>query len=464
MMFGIMLIGFILVCTGAIVKLFLSDMLRWALIITLILGLGLRVYFASNGRLHDWDERYHALVAKNMVEEPFKPMLYKHPVLPYDYKSWDMNHIWLHKQPMTLWIMALSIKIFGNNIWAVRLVSLLMSLILIYIVHLIGKTLFNQKIGLISAYLFAINGFVLEIGSGRASTDHVDLTFLFYISLATLFAILGAAKRSWIYTSLIGMCIGFAILTKWLPALIVLPIWILACLHYKREWPFIFQSSIVILLLAIFIALPWQLYIFDKFSTEAKFESEYNRRHIYEVLSTENSYLWYNIKHLRIKFGDLIYIPLSIFTFFVFRKQLSSIRNKYLLLWIWIFIPLIFFTFVKTKMPGYILFCAPALFIVTSYVWYVFAFKFRRNIYYNLLAFIVLVVLPVRYTIERAKPFELRFLEHYEETYSKNQIIFNDRFYAETMFFTDCYASYPILPTATIIDSLTKSGFEVVVK
>lgn len=464
MMFGILLIGFILVCTGAIVKLFLSDKLRWALIITLILGLGLRVYFASNGRLHDWDERYHALVAKNMIEEPFKPMLYKHPVLPYDYKSWDLNHIWLHKQPMTLWMMALSIKIFGNNIWAVRLVSLLMSMILIYIVYLMGNKLFNQKIGLIAAFLFAINGFVLEIGSGRASTDHVDLTFLFYTSIAIFLAILGAEKKSWIYASLVGFFIGFAILTKWLPALIVLPIWILSCLHYKRKWPFIFQSSIVILLLANVIALPWQLYIFDKFPTEASYESEYNTRHVFEPLGTEKSFLWYNLKHLRIKFGELIYLPLAIFTFFVFRKRFSSLRNKYFLLWIWIFIPLIIFTFVKTKMPGYILFCAPALFIVISYVWYVFAYKFRRNTYYNVLAFIVLVVLPVRYTIERAKPFELRFLEHYEETYSKNQIIFNDRFYVETMFFTDCYASYPILPTATIIDSLTKSGFEVVVK
>ncbi len=41
--------------------------------------------------LHDWDERYHALVAKNMIEQPFKPMLYKNPVLPYDYKDWDLK-------------------------------------------------------------------------------------------------------------------------------------------------------------------------------------------------------------------------------------------------------------------------------------------------------------------------------------------------------------------------------------
>src|SRR5687768_6910766 len=68
----------------------------------------LRVFMAQlDPFLNLWDERYHALVAKNMMLEPFKPMLYANPVLPYSFDSWTNNHIWLHKQPLFLWQIAL---------------------------------------------------------------------------------------------------------------------------------------------------------------------------------------------------------------------------------------------------------------------------------------------------------------------------------------------------------------------
>ncbi len=52
--------------------------------------------------LHNWDERFHVLVAKNMMQFPFKPMLNKNPILPYNYTDWSSNNIWLHKQPLFL--------------------------------------------------------------------------------------------------------------------------------------------------------------------------------------------------------------------------------------------------------------------------------------------------------------------------------------------------------------------------
>ena len=46
--------------------------------------------------LQNWDERFHALVAKNMMEHPFKPMLIAHPVFPYHYQERWNSHIWVH--------------------------------------------------------------------------------------------------------------------------------------------------------------------------------------------------------------------------------------------------------------------------------------------------------------------------------------------------------------------------------
>jgi 4-amino-4-deoxy-L-arabinose transferase-like glycosyltransferase len=110
--------------------------------------------------LHLWDEQQHALVAKNMAQYPFKPMLYKDPILPYLHSYWIQNHIWLHKQPLFLWQMALSIKMFGANVLAVRLPSIIMFSLLPLIVYRIGTIVKNAQAGFIAAFFMAIANFL----------------------------------------------------------------------------------------------------------------------------------------------------------------------------------------------------------------------------------------------------------------------------------------------------------------
>ncbi len=52
----------------------------------------LRLFVLFDGFLHTWDERYHALVSKNMMHNPLLPALYRTPVLPYDFREWSSNH------------------------------------------------------------------------------------------------------------------------------------------------------------------------------------------------------------------------------------------------------------------------------------------------------------------------------------------------------------------------------------
>lgn len=331
-MLGVLLIISVLVLAIFVFYFYIKGNLTWALYITLILGVGLRVYCSLDGRLHDWDERYHALVAKNMKEHPLKPMLYKNPVLPYDYKDWSGNHIWLHKQPLSLWLISASIAMFGTNVMAVRLVSIILPSLLILLIYGIGKELFNRIVGLISAFLFAINGFVLEIGSGRAATDHVELIFLFFITFAVWLSIYGAKKKSYLFSILIGISLGLAILTKWLPALIILPICILLSMHFKNSYSFIIKTLILISGFAFIVAFPWQWYILHTFPKEAIYEYSYNTRHITEVLGTDESYFLYNIHHLRIKFGEYLYFPMVILCIFLFKKWRNAYNFKLILL------------------------------------------------------------------------------------------------------------------------------------
>ena len=70
--------------------------------------------------LHTWDESFHALVAKNSAKGFLSPHLYNEVVASFSPEVWTGNYIWLHKPPLALWQMGLSIDLFGQNIYAVR--------------------------------------------------------------------------------------------------------------------------------------------------------------------------------------------------------------------------------------------------------------------------------------------------------------------------------------------------------
>src|SRR5690349_16193803 len=79
-------------------KQFEKNNFHYSVFLIVTAGFLLRVFVASDQFLHEWDERYHALVAKHMLDNFLEPKLYSAPLLPYDFKSWSSNYIWLHKQ------------------------------------------------------------------------------------------------------------------------------------------------------------------------------------------------------------------------------------------------------------------------------------------------------------------------------------------------------------------------------
>lgn len=79
------------------------------------------------------------------MNHPLKPTLYDNPILPYDYRNWVGNHVWVHKQPLPLWIMSASMWLFGVNEIALRLPSIILTTIGIWLSFIIGRYFFNKK-------------------------------------------------------------------------------------------------------------------------------------------------------------------------------------------------------------------------------------------------------------------------------------------------------------------------------
>ncbi len=439
-----------------------------AVLLLLLCGLMLRIYTSADLFLHVWDERYHALVAKNLIQHPLIPTLYENPVLSFDFKNWAGNHIWLHKQPLPLWAMAGSMWLFGVNEIALRLPSIILTTVGIWLTFSVGSYFFNKKVGFLAAFFYSVNGLIIEMTGGRVATDHIDIFFLFFIELAIFFSIQFAKKRNTAFNILAGVSIGAAILSKWLPALIVLPIWLLIVFDSGNFRPkiIIFQF-IILLVFSIAVFLPWQLYIFKTFPLEAGWEASFNLKHITEVLEGQTGPFYYFIEKIRINYGELIYLPLLWFLWMSLKKPINL---KNIAIIIWFLIPLLFFSFVKTKMQAYILFTSPALFIMTS------AFYFALSDYrkshklkwvFNLVLFLLLA-LPVRYTIERIKPFEKRDrnpqwvvdLKKFNERKVSKGILLNYDRPIEAMFYTNLTV-YPDLPDANVINELIEKEYTV---
>lgn len=327
----------------------------------------LRIFLIyTDDYLHEWDERFHALVAKNLIDYPFKPMLRIVPVLAnYDYTAWCCNHIWLHKQPLFLWQMAISMKIFGINTFALRLPSVIMGALLVFPIYRIGKLVFDARIGYYAAFLSVFAYYQIELISGYVGMDHNDIAFLFYTTLSIWAYFEYLNKPNPFLLISIGFFSGAAILCKWLTGLLVYLGWFAnIALNYKtigiKHQLYKLAQALSITVLTF---LPWQIYIGIVFPKESSYERSYNTKHIFEVVEGHDGTSLFYLG----KIGSYYSLELALF---IIAGLIITFRNpnnlqKILLSYI-IAIYFFFSVVVKTKISTYTYVVAPLVYLLIA--------------------------------------------------------------------------------------------------
>ncbi|MEZ4885065.1 MAG: glycosyltransferase family 39 protein [Chitinophagales bacterium] len=456
---------------------------KLALFLLGLSGLMLRFAIASfDPYLQEWDERYHALVAKNLMDFPFRPMLRIDPILEYQKDAWCCNHIWVHKQPLFMWQMAVSMKIFGVNEIAMRLPSVIMGTLSIFMIFEIAK--FWTKDGTVaylSSFLFTFSYYQLELTSGRFSLDQNDAAFAFYVT-ASIWAFVKYLKTNYSikWVVIVGMLVGGAVLNKWLTGLLIFGGWGLYILLSEgwikdyRKW--------LHLLLAFFVSLvvfmPWQIYILHAFPEESAIMYEHNRRHIFEPLDGHIGDIWFHFNQMKVTYGRflLIFIPLGIIQLFRDKKVSKSLTISFVSMGIIIY--LFFSAIVQTKMPAF-------TFPVHSLIWTMIAFGIYSvsELVFNKLAiyqkYFLYVFLYVCMGIYTLKPWEIakyrdvhnemRNTKIYNTAIYKNlskekiegRVILNCKAFEDTdvMFYQDVNA-YHWYPEQHTLDSLLEIGYQ----
>lgn len=459
-----------------------------SLLILLAGALCLRFFYASlDPFLNEWDEQVHALVAKNMLDHPFAPTLYDPPALDYHVGNWIEEHIWLHKQPLFLWQITLSYKLFGLSELSTRLPSIILSSLALFFIYRIGKLSVNERTGFIGAFLFAVGYYSLELIINRFPTDHNDISFHFYVTASiwawTEYRVSG--KLKWLL--MIGLFSGMAVLVKWLTGLLVFAGWGISVIFQKESRGKLASYLRIAVAFAVSLAvfLPWQLYIMHRYPTESAINYKFNTLHFTEVIEGHGGDALYYFHNLRTLYGGGQLVPFLIIiavVFFLYKVKDRAMRIAFAT---FITIIYLFFTLAATKMVSFCYVISPFIFIsfgaVTDSAFKWINNKLNRPLMLRALFIIILLALgiaffdPGRFS-EKHIAWRKGNNSHYPEYYKDITIIKSlDHFPPNTlllnckafqhiaaMFYNDLTA-YARLATPEELAMLKKKGYKIVV-
>jgi len=311
--------------------------------------------------LKPMDESFHAVVARNLMYDPFKPTLIREPYLPYDPTDWLSNHVWLHKPVLPLWIIALSFKIFGVSTLALRLPSLLLCTGAILWTFMIARKLYGDIPALIASAIQAIVPTIGMIVHGYVFSDAIDINLLFWSELSLVLMLYAPSRK---YIVLSGCAAGAAFMSKTFPALFTIaPLCLLVAI--KR---ITIKDAMFWITAFLMIAAPWNIYCAIRFPTEFKAEFGLILSHVSENVENWASpwdRLWFQ------------HLPSALYHFWTISLVGSivlTIRAIQLRRWEWLFVPvwiasvLIPFTLATSKTPSATLIAWPALMIGAGFL------------------------------------------------------------------------------------------------
>lgn len=436
------------------------------LLIVLIIGASIRIFGMLILDLGEWDERFHANVAKNFLENPIEPYLIKDSIVNLENSDWSQTDVWIAKPPLALWFTSLGIYIFGPNELGLRVFSLIFSLLSIIFVYKIGKSLYNHTVGILAAFFYSINGLLYRINIGNLSGDHVDTLLNLIIFLIVFHLINNRKKQNPFSPFIFGILLGAAFLVKWSMIFLLIPFFLIVLyLNSNLSVRFLAES----LFSFIIISFPWVFFMYHKYPSETNQMINGLISPVYQSIQGHSGNWYFYIDKIRIYINELVYLPFLFIIYFYFKKRTY---NRSVLVF-WILIPMIILSISATKREVYLSIFAVPLFISQS-VFIMYLWKNRSKFRYKKFTYFIvslIFLLALRFSIERLKFDQPRLTKpEYRQNFEQelkvkffnnieNTVIVNEPKYMELRYYYGIKA-YRYLEDS-IIHQIKLKGFEV---
>lgn len=295
--------------------------------------------------------------------------------------DWAVPHLidlrYFEKPPMGYWLNAISLKLFGENNFAVRLPTALAAGLSAWFIWLLLMRLgYPQRIALAAAAVYLGMTEVLVVGTVAV----LDTPFSMFLTGGMVLFYLGAhdpqrqRERGYLISS--GIFFGLAFLTKGFLA-IVLPGMVLFVYALLQKRYALLWKSLLIAAIGVLTILPWAIIIHRR---------EPDFWHYFFWEEHIRRFLEPNAQHPEPFYFFVLYLPAMAFPWIAFLPAaIAGIRQRaentdflrYLVLWF--VLPFIFFSISRGKLTTYILpvFAPLTAFITIGVIAYLQAGKSR---------------------------------------------------------------------------------------
>ena len=312
-----------------------------------------------NTPLNDWDEARYATSALEMVHSG-------------DWVTVTYNHVpdlANTKFPLGTWLIAIDYKLFGVNEFAVRLWSVIFTILTTVLVYILGSLIRDRWAGIISALVFITS---IQVVIGHAgTTGDFDAGATFFLTLALLLFFLYYKKRKNkdLFYGMMAVAVG-TMYKSFVPGFIPLVIFFLFLLFSKQLNEFINSKTIFrCVLIIIAIITPW---LIARSLSDTSFVSELLGIDYWQRLTAPAPgapyQFWFYLIQIIQSFSPWIYIlPFGLFV--VFRNYIKDKNKDYLFLLVWFFTVFLMFSFASTKNFWYILPLFPVMAIMIGIFW-----------------------------------------------------------------------------------------------
>ena len=268
--------------------------------------------------------------------------------------------------PLLIWIGYISTLLFGINSVALKIIPFIFSLLSVVLIMLIGKKIFDPKTALFAALIFCSN-IIFNIFSKRFQFDY-PYTFFILLSVYTIILYNDSMKLRYLIYS--GISFGCCLMVKILVGFYIPIILFISYFFIKDKVNFKLKDLIVLTSIGIIIALPWHIFMLEKYGAE--FTDFFLKFHIFDRAlvgvehNEKNSGALYHVNYL------LTIIPYSIIIFIAFFSDIKlykSLNPVKILLWIWFITGMIILALFKTKLEVYILLVlTPGCLLMSSFI------------------------------------------------------------------------------------------------
>ena len=294
------------------------------------------------------------------ADEPRYARVAEEMTLSGDYVTPTLNHRpWLEKPPLLYWLEALSFRAFGVSEWSARLPVALCAGGAILCAGFFVSRISSPAASFAAVLVLATSP--LFFVYGRAAST--DMPLVAALTGALIFGYESAQTRSSSWALASGACLGLAAVAKGPVALILFGATFLAYFIVTQRFGWSLGSVAAGLAAFLLVSVPWYWEVSQAngYNFVATFWLNHHLARFFTAIHHHAEPVWYYLPVLLVGFFPWIFfLGTAVSRMWQNRSDWTEYGSE-IFLWIWVLVPVVFFSASQSKLAGYILPAIPAL-------------------------------------------------------------------------------------------------------